>query len=134
MILFWAEDAKEEYQAAFFSCADPKRDNQKEIKGIFDNLKQQRQVQFDDVVLNLEQKFYILSLAPNAARLSVRFFYQDSFGNILGNLAKHYERMSIVKPSWAGEEYLGIRSIWLRWYCRPFYQEPDILQVFIRMC
>ena len=111
MILFWAEDAKEEYQAAFFSCADPKRDNQKEIKGIFDNLKQQRQVQFDDVVLNLEQKFYILSLAPNAARLSVRFFYQDSFGNILGNLAKHYERMSIVKPSWAGEEYLGIRSM-----------------------
>ena len=34
------------------------------------------------------KKFYILGLAPNAARLSVRFFYQNTFGEILNNIPK----------------------------------------------
>ena len=111
MIVFWAESGKEEYQAAFFDCVDPKKDNQEEIRGIFDNLKKQWKVEYQDVELNPDQKFYILSLAPNAARLSVRFFYQDSFGNMLNNLAAHYDRMSVVKPAWANDWYLGIRSM-----------------------
>ena len=111
MIVFWAESAKEEYQAAFFDCLDPPKDNQEEIRGIFDHLKKQWKVEYEDVELNPDQKFYILSLAPNAARLSVRFFYQDSFGNILKNLAAHYDRMAIVRPAWANDWYLGIRSM-----------------------
>ena len=111
MIVFWAESGKEEYQAAFFDCVDPKKDNQEEIRGIFDNLKKQWKVEYQDVELNPDQKFCILSLAPNAARLSVRFFYQDSFGNMLNNLAAHYDRMSVVKPAWANDWYLGIRSM-----------------------
>ena len=111
MIVFWAESAEKEYQAAFFGAADPKPDNQEEIKGIFDNLKKGMPVSIGNFTLNRDQRFYILSLAPNAARLSVRFFYQDSFGNILKNLSAHYERMSIVKPSWESREYLGVRDM-----------------------
>lgn len=111
MIVFWAESAEEEYQAAFFGAADPKPDNQEEIKGMFENLKMGRPVRVRDIALNSEQRFYILSLAPNAARLSVRFFYQDSFGNILKNLSAHYERMSVVRPSWADREYMGVRDM-----------------------
>lgn len=113
MIVFWAESAEKEYQDAFFASADPGPDNQKEVKGIFDNLKKHREIRIGDLVLNPEQKFYILSLAPNAARLSVRFFYQDSFGSILRNLSEHYQRMDIVKPSWEKQEYLGIRQMLL---------------------
>lgn len=111
MIVFWAESAEEEYQAAFFGAADPKPDNQEEIKGIFDNLKKGMPVSVGNFTLDPDQRFYILSLAPNAARLSVRFFYQDSFGNILKNLSAHYERMSIVKPSWESREYMGVRDM-----------------------
>ncbi len=111
MIVFWAESAEEEYQAAFFGVADPKPDNQEEIKGIFDNLKNGMPVSIGNFALNSDQRFYIISLAPNAARLSVRFFYQDSFGNILENLSAHYERMSIVKPSWESREYMGVRDM-----------------------
>lgn len=111
MIVFWAESAEEAYQAAFFESVDPKPDNQEEIRGIFENLKKDRPVQIGDIILNSEQRFYILSLAPNAARLSVRFFYQDSFGNMLKNLSAHYERMEMVKPSWEDREYLGIRDM-----------------------
>lgn len=111
MILSWAQNAQTEYQAAFFESTDPKPDNQEEIKEIFENLKKDRPIQINDISLNPEQKFYILALAPNVARLSVRFFYQDSFGNILKNLSEHYERMSMVKPSWEKKEYLGIRDM-----------------------
>ena len=111
MIIFWAENAEEAYQAAFFDSVDPKPDNQEEIRGIFENLKMNRAVQIGNVTLNPEQQFYILALAPNAARLSVRFFYQNSFGNILKNLSEHYERMSVVRPSWEDKEYMGIRDM-----------------------
>ena len=111
MIVYWAESAREEYQDAFFASVDPKPDNQEIVRGIFENLKKQREVRFGDITLDPEQNFYILALAPNAARLSVRFFYQDSFGNILTNLSRHYEKMTVVKPSWADNAYLGIRAM-----------------------
>ena len=58
-----------------------------------------------------KQNFYILALAPNAARLSVRFFYVNSFGKIIQNIADHYERLKIVKPAWEEQDYLGIRDM-----------------------
>ena len=107
-IVFWAEEGEEAYQKVFAWSVDPKPDNSEEIKGIFDNLKQGRAIQIDDIKLNPDQQFYILCLAPNAARLSVRFFYQNSFGKILDNLSEHYQRMAMVKPSWENREVLGI--------------------------
>ena len=44
-------------------------------------------------------RFCILGLAPNAARLSVRFFLEDSFGNILENIADHYRNLEIERSS-----------------------------------
>ena len=49
--------------------------------------------------LDPERKFYILGISPNAARLAVRFFYCDSFGNIVKNIKAHYDRLEIVRPS-----------------------------------
>ena len=111
MIVFWAESGKEEYQKAFSFFVDPKPDNQKMLRDVFDKLKRREGILIDAIELNPEQRFYILALAPNAARLSVRFFYQDSFGNILDNLAQHYQRMRMVKPAWETREFLGIRAM-----------------------
>lgn len=111
IVLFWAENSRREYQDFFSFSVDPDLDNQEEVKGVFDKLKRQEAVDVDGIQLNPEQTFYILSLAPNAARLSVRFFYQDSFGNILKNISNHYDRMEIVKPSWEERKYLGIRQM-----------------------
>lgn len=108
LIVFWAESGDKAYQTNFLSLLNPQTDNQKEMKKVFGNLSQGIRVDVGDIKLNLEQNFYILCLAPNAARLSVRFFYQNSYGCILKNLEKHYKRMEIIKPLWATEEYLGI--------------------------
>lgn len=41
--------------------------------------------------------FFILGLAPNAARLSVRFFYRATLGELLDNLNKHFDDLQIVR-------------------------------------
>lgn len=107
-VVFWAESGKMECQDAFFMSLEPKLDNQETLRGLFAHLEKHEPVGMDGIVLDPEQKFYILCLAPNAARLSVRFFYQNALGNILENLSRHYKRMEIVKPSWEKWEYLGI--------------------------
>lgn len=45
----------------------------------------------------LSKPFCILGISPNAARLSVRYFYRDSFGNFIRNIAAHYQRLEIEK-------------------------------------
>jgi len=42
-------------------------------------------------------RFYLLGLAPNAARLSVRFFYQSSIRELLDHLRKHKADLEIVR-------------------------------------
>ena len=111
MVMFWAESGKELYQKSFFASIMPTKDNQKILKDVFDSLKEDTRIYLEDVEVDSEQQFYILALAPNAARLSVRFFYQNSFDNILKNIASHYERLRIVKPAWEEQDYLGIRDM-----------------------
>lgn len=59
--------------------------------------------------LNMDagKKFYILGLAPNAARLSVRFFYNNTYGELMKNIVEHQQRLEIIgnryklMPLWA---------------------------------
>lgn len=44
-----------------------------------------------------QKQFYLLALSPNAARISVRFFYRGSIQEMLNNLHKHYRDMSIER-------------------------------------
>jgi len=41
--------------------------------------------------------FYILGLAPNNARLAVRYWYQDNFGNFITRVARHHLDMEIIR-------------------------------------
>ena len=99
-VVFWAEGGEELYQDVFGWVMEMPVDNQKEIQGILKSAAKGEPVPVGDLELNPEQKFYILGLAPNAARLSVRFFYQDHFGRLLEHINAHYERLQMVKPAW----------------------------------
>lgn len=111
MVVFWAESGRNECRKVFWLSANPPKDNQKEIASLFEDIKEHKYINYDEEILDPKQKFYILGIAPNAARLSVRFFYQDSFGNILNNFSLHYQRMNMIKPSWEQREFLGIWSM-----------------------
>lgn len=108
MVVFWAESAQEEYARVFRDFFEPQESNQDVLKNVFESLQKGKVIDIEGIHLNVEEPFYILGLSPNAARLSVRFFYSDSFGNILENLQKHYKRMEIVKPKWEQADCLGI--------------------------
>lgn len=110
-VVFWAESGEEIYQEIFGWSLEPQKDNQELVKSVFEKLKKQKAIVIDNIELDESKKFYILGLAPNAARLSVRFFYEDSFGGILENIQKHYARMTLVKPSWETREYLGVGAM-----------------------
>lgn len=43
-------------------------------------------------------RFYVLGLSPNAARLSVRFYIEDDFGEIASRYLEHVQRMRIDPP------------------------------------
>lgn len=57
--------------------------------------------------VEVDKKFYILGLAPNAARLSVRFFYHNTFGELMKHIVEHQQRLEIIGnhykiiPLWA---------------------------------
>lgn len=111
MVVFWAESGKTDYQDAFLECMEPPVDNQEELKGLFERIQEGKPIIIKGNELNPEQRFFILGLAPNAARLSVRFFYENSFGKILKNISEHYERMEIIKPKWEENQYLGVQEM-----------------------
>lgn len=101
--VFWAEKMDEAY-TDIFKCMLNNPDEIKEeginedrqtIETVKSILKDGAQGIYNDAGLDLNTKFYILGLSPNAGRLSVRFFYRDSFGNFCDQIKKHYDDIGI---------------------------------------
>ncbi len=47
--------------------------------------------------LDAEVRFYILGLAPNAARLSIRLWQESSLGDLLEKIGRHYQQLNIIR-------------------------------------
>lgn len=98
-IVFWAEDAEEAYADLFSAMlGNDQRVQDRDLLGVMRALAEGRSVSWEDVPLQPENRFYVLGLAPNSARLSVRFFLQDSFGAFSARMTAHHQRMEIVRP------------------------------------
>ena len=107
-VVCWAEGADPAYQSfAMTACFGAETglsddDLRAALKRLADGLP------CDDLGIDPERPFYILGLAPNAARLSVRFFLRNSFGALMKNVNDHYERMEIVRPAYKKFSYLPL--------------------------
>ncbi|HPS76416.1 MAG TPA: type I-C CRISPR-associated protein Cas8c/Csd1 [Oscillospiraceae bacterium] len=97
-VVFWAEDAEPAYQSAFAAFLNGGGDaiTASELKGCMEALARGEPHDFGGVPLRPKNRFYVLGLAPNAARLSVRFFLRDSFGKFASNLQRHYDDIAVV--------------------------------------
>jgi CRISPR-associated protein Csd1 len=51
--------------------------------------------------------FYILGLSPNNARLAVRYWYQDNFGNFITRIARHHLDMEVERDD-RGAQYISV--------------------------
>lgn len=57
-------------------------------------------VDLEGVEISPDEPFYILGLAPNGGRISVRLFLRNTFRELVTNLSLHQDRMKLEGPSW----------------------------------
>lgn len=98
-ILCWAENAEPVYQDAMsmflFGADEAVGIQESDVQAALKRLSAGQTVPFLEKELSPDQHFYLLGLAPNIGRLSVRFFLRDTFGSFAQNLQKHAEEMAI---------------------------------------
>ena len=106
-VLCWAKDGESAYSDAFLALvnprfkaeddenSDPRTKTEGEVYGALEKAVKGEPLALES--FEATAPFCILCLSPNAARLSVRFFYESSFGKILENVAEHYRRLEIEK-------------------------------------
>ena len=98
-ILCWAAGGESAYQDCFLMSIFNDSYTENDILNTLHHLSKGESIQWDDTRLSPDTRVYVLGLAPNAARLSVRFFWQNSFGTLARNLERHYQRLEIIRPS-----------------------------------
>ena len=108
-ILCWAAGGESAYQDCFLMSIFNDSYTENDILNTLHHLSKGESIQWDDTRLSPDTRFYVLGLAPNAARLSVRFFWQNSFGALARNLERHYQRLEIIRPSF---DKFPTLSIW----------------------
>ncbi len=106
-VVFWAERTSpaEDFLADLFdppsesSLAGTTTDHQTTIK-VHDLLQAIRSGKHAiDIVPDLDKSvhFYVLALAPNAARLSIRFWEADTVGGLLHKVGRHFRDLEIIR-------------------------------------
>lgn len=108
-ILFWAEKHTDfESSFTFFFSAPSKDDpdrNAREVKALFESIHSGK--------LNVDgdTSFYILGLAPNAARISVRFWKTGKVKDFAGKIALHFTDLEIIKGKKDEREYFTLFNL-----------------------
>ena len=99
-VVFWAEGGEESYSDFLNSLFTSNTMDDGTLKDALDHISKGKNANWNNMALDPDNRFYILGLAPNAARLSVRFFLSNTFGNLMKNVIRHQEDLEIVKPAY----------------------------------
>jgi CRISPR-associated protein Csd1 len=109
-IVYWANSCKTIYRDLFGYAIEPQTENGNDIdeqvedisatklvKAIFNKIVDGSPISEVAEYFDKDTSFFVLGLSPNAARLSVRFFMQDSFGSFIEKIISHYKNLEIDK-------------------------------------
>lgn len=122
-VVYWAESENRAYESAFAGIVDPeyveendsgRRRGEAALQAAAKKVRRVQMLDLDAMLADLKDdnpQFYVLGLAPNAARVSVRFFIIDPFEVIVGNIMAHYQDLTIVKEFDTQPDYLTVESI-----------------------
>ena len=100
-VVFWAEGADADNEDVFgdvFS-SENKIIEDDDLQGFFEKVSRGQSFSVKDYLVKPGNKFYILGLSPNAARIAVRFFLVDTFGDFIKNYEQYFREFEIIKPS-----------------------------------
>ena len=81
------------------------------LNDVFSKVRAGEQVSKGMMGVDPDVNFYILGLAPNASRLSVRFWHVEKYGKFLDRISQHYSDLAIVKRFENEPEFISIGMI-----------------------
>jgi len=127
-VVYWAESKEKAYDDVIAGLFDPdayqieggqrtagdqgRKKAENLLKQIAEKVKMGKPAALDDLEgLDGETRFYVLGLAPNAGRVSVRFFHQDPFAKIVQKFIMHYADLQIGKEYPNQPDLISIRQI-----------------------
>ncbi len=126
-VVYWAESENRAFESAFISFFDPTYEEDEDaaqqesrekaeaaLGKVADRVRRVQPVDLDALLADLgdeNPRFYILGLAPNVSRVSVRFFISDPFEKIAQNIMAHYQDLAIVKEWENQPTYITVRHI-----------------------
>ncbi|WP_293687855.1 type I-C CRISPR-associated protein Cas8c/Csd1 [Thiolapillus sp.] len=93
--VFWAEKRADMETSVVDIFGEPRKDDPdrqtRKVTALFKSIHHGRYVGGD-----ADTRFFILGLAPNAARISVRFWQVTTVGELAGHIVRHFEDIRIV--------------------------------------
>jgi len=125
-VVYWAESDNRAYEPAFAAIIDPaeieqeetdqtgQRKAEAELRAKAKKVSRGQKLDLDAMMAELGEenpRFYVLGLAPNAARVSVRFFITDPFEKIVDHIMAHYRDLEIVKEYDDQPGYLTVSRV-----------------------
>ncbi len=114
-VVCWAENASSACaglgMAALFGAPKNSGIQEEDISRALAQLAVGQDCTWLDEQLQPEQHVYFLGLAPNAARLSVRFFLRDSVQDFARHIRTHEQALEIVRPSFDERTRLSVWAL-----------------------
>jgi CRISPR-associated protein Csd1 len=96
--VFWAEkkNKMENVFQELFGYQPANQENEQDYRQLL-ALFRSSETGVEQANLDPSTKFYVLGLAPNAARIAVRFWYAGTVGTVANNIYQHFEDLNMVK-------------------------------------
>lgn len=103
--VFWAVAAgskpSQKEEQLFMQIVNPSDDGEtSQLKPLIEQISKGRPLQEIAPDIDLDTRFYLLGLAPNAARLSIRYWLDTNFGELAQHMAEHFTDLSLDPLPW----------------------------------
>lgn len=106
-VVFWANaadkaqvDGAEDVLAAFLGTQDTDAQTTEQFHRVLQQVRQARPLRELGLGLNDDTRIFVLGLAPNASRLSIRFWQTDTLATFARRLADHYDDLALEPAAW----------------------------------
>ena len=113
--VFWASSQSEasvEMEQNFFSFLNPNFENEDDPNKHVEHIEKVFKAVFSGILKTTsEDRFYILGLAPNAARIAVVYWKEIPTKEFAANLLRHFDDMEIIDDRKEKKPYKGIYSM-----------------------
>lgn len=119
-MVFWAQAAMsdnaaaaEDLMAAMFGSGETDEQATARLQAALDQIRQGRPLRELPGHLEDEARIFVLGLAPNASRLSIRFWETRSLAGFAQRLAEHYQDLALVPQAWKrppSPQYLALQT------------------------